>query len=204
MIRFVASCGWLIDMECDLHRGPGSVAEPSGGGAGRARKRLPTVGSLGSRFAENQDPTLVQDTLHREPCDFTRKITTEPGMESPRPSAQRRPAAPCVQVTPDISVQPPLSRRGSGPGLLLVVLATLDLTRHEKTLDPPPLKKWAEEGYAVAQILVGEDRASSFADQLGTAISELEKLHECSGDKFGLVGMETPSSRRIISLHPVC
>lgn len=125
-------------------------------------------------------------------------------MESPRPSAQGRPAAPCVQVTPDILVQPPLTRRGSGPGLLLVVSATLDLARHEKTLDPPPLKKWAEEGYAVAQILVGEDRVSSFADQLGTAISELEKLRECSGDKFGLVGTETSSSRRIISLHPVC
>jgi carboxymethylenebutenolidase len=27
---------------------------------------------------------------------------------------------------------------------------SLDLSRHEKTLDPPPLQKWAEEGYAVA------------------------------------------------------
>jgi carboxymethylenebutenolidase len=69
----------------------------------------------------------------------------------------------------------------------LVVSAALDLSRHEKTLDPPPLQKWAEEGYAVAQILV--DGRSSIADQLGIAVNELQKLPECSGDKMGLVGM---------------
>ncbi|KAL2264211.1 hypothetical protein VTK26DRAFT_487 [Humicola hyalothermophila] len=99
-----------------------------------------------------------------------------------------RPATACRHVTPTISIQPPLTRRGSGPGLVLVVSATLDLRRHEKTLDPPPLKKWAEEGYAVAQILVG-DGASSFADQLAIAMSELEKLPERTGDKFGLVAI---------------
>ncbi len=107
-------------------------------------------------------------------------------MDSKSPPAQR-PTAPSVQVTPDITIQPPLSRRGVGPGLVLVVSAALDLRGHEKTLDPPPLKKWAEEGYAVAQILV-HDGASNMADQLGIAIAELEKLPERFGNKFGLVG----------------
>lgn len=108
-------------------------------------------------------------------------------MDSHAPAAQR-PSAPLVPVTPQLSIQPPLSRRGHGPGLVLVVSATLDLSRHEKTLDPPPQQKWAEEGYAVAQILVN-DGASGIAEQLGTAIAELGKLPECIGDKYGLVGM---------------
>jgi carboxymethylenebutenolidase len=110
-------------------------------------------------------------------------------MDSHAPTAQS-PSAPLVQVTQELSIQPPLSRRGSGPGLVLVVSAALDLSRHEKTLDPPPQQKWAEEGYVVAQILVGDgDGVSGIAEQLGTAIAELEKLPECTGDKFGLVGM---------------
>ena len=108
-------------------------------------------------------------------------------MDSHAPTSQR-PSAPRVQVTQELSIQPPLSRRGSGPGLVLVVSAALDLSRHEKTLDPPPQQKWVEEGYAVAQILVS-DGLSGIAEQLGTAIAELEKLPECTGDKFGLVGM---------------
>lgn len=108
-------------------------------------------------------------------------------MDSKAPTAQW-PSAPCVQVTSDISIQPPLSRRGSGPGLLLLVSAALDLSRHEKTLDPPPRQKWAEEGYAVAQILVGEN-ASDVAGQLAIAMGGLERLPECTGDKVGLVGM---------------
>ncbi|KAK4040685.1 hypothetical protein C8A01DRAFT_15497 [Parachaetomium inaequale] len=107
-------------------------------------------------------------------------------MDINAPTAQR-PSAPCVQVTPEISIQPPLSRRGNGPGLVLVVSAALDLSRHDKTLDPPPLQKWAEEGYAVAQILVSGE--SNVADHLRTATAELEKLPECSGDKMGLVAM---------------
>lgn len=108
-------------------------------------------------------------------------------MASTSPTFQR-PSAECFQVTPDVSIQPPLSRRGSGPGLVLVVPATLDLCRHDKTLDPPPRQKWAEEGYAVAQILI-KDGSSTIVDQVGIAIAELKKLPTCSGDKFGVVGM---------------
>ena len=115
-------------------------------------------------------------------------------MNSGSPTAQR-PSAHCFEVTPQLSIQPPLSRRGNGPGLVLVVSAALDLSRHDKTLDPPPLRKWAEEGYAVAQILVN-DGVADVAGQLGTAVAELEKLPECSGDNFGLVGMDAFSPTR--------
>ena len=117
-------------------------------------------------------------------------------MNSGSPTAQR-PSAHCFEVTPQLSIQPPLSRRGNGPGLVLVVSAALDLSRHDKTLDPPPLRKWAEEGYAVAQILVS-DGVADVAGQLGTAVAELEKLPECSGDKFGLVGMDAFSPNSVL------
>lgn len=110
-------------------------------------------------------------------------------MDANAPTSQR-PSAASVQVTPEISIQPPLSRRGNGPGLVLVVPRDLDLSRHEKTLDPPPRQKWAEEGYAVAQVL--DDGKSNIVDQLRVALAKLEELPECSGDKFGLVGMIRP------------
>lgn len=107
-------------------------------------------------------------------------------------SGKPSPSAPCVQVTPDISIQSPLSRRGNGPGLVLVVSENLDLSWHEKTLDPPPLQKWAEEGYCVAQIRIHE--GSNLASQLGIAVAELQKRPECTGEKFGLIG-NSPNAR---------
>ncbi|KAK0620664.1 carboxymethylenebutenolidase [Immersiella caudata] len=99
-------------------------------------------------------------------------------------------AAP-LQVTPKITIQPPLSRRGTGPGLVLIVSSDLNLSSHEKTLDPPPLQKWAEESYAVAQIAIGRD-ASGLSGQIGVALAELQKLPECEGaDKVGAIAHDS-------------
>ncbi|KAK0723539.1 hypothetical protein B0T26DRAFT_706741 [Lasiosphaeria miniovina] len=115
------------------------------------------------------------------------------------------PSASCVEVTAEISMQPPLSWRGAGPGLILVVAADLDLSHHGKTLDPPPLQKWAEEGYAVAQIRV-DDHASALPGQLAVALAELAKLPECSSvDKVGLVVIHRKVSESLIEAvqaHP--
>jgi hypothetical protein len=70
---------------------------------------------------------------------------------------------------------------------VLVVSTAVDLSEDDKTLDPPPLKKWAEESYAVAQVLVN-DSFDDVQEKLSTAIAELKKLPELTGDKFGLVG----------------
>jgi len=56
------------------------------------------------------------------------------------------PSAKAFNISSSITIQPPLSRRGEGPGLLLIVPEDLDLGSSSKTLDPPPLQKWAEEG----------------------------------------------------------
>lgn len=102
-------------------------------------------------------------------------------------------------VMSEITVHPPLSRRGTGPGLILLAPAALDLSAHEKSLDPPPLQKWAEESYAVAQITVGED-ASGLAEHLGTALAELEKLPECeTTEKVGLVVIASSLDAALLS-----
>jgi carboxymethylenebutenolidase len=94
------------------------------------------------------------------------------------------PSAKAIPINDAITLQPPLTRRGTGPGLLLLVPGSLDLNGHEKTLDPPPLQKWAEEGYAVAQIISDNDIKSS----ISKAIEELGNLQECeSTSKIGLI-----------------
>ena len=56
------------------------------------------------------------------------------------------------QVSPHILFQAPLSQRGRGPGLILVLDHYALLTESEKNWDLPPLRKWAEEGFAVVQV----------------------------------------------------
>lgn len=85
-------------------------------------------------------------------------------------------------------VQPPLTRRGHGPGLLLVVPSGLDLASSEKTVDPPPLQKWAEEGFAVAQLTIAADGSNQLADRIDEAVKALKELKECdSADKLGVI-----------------
>ncbi|KAF2722922.1 NTF2-like protein [Polychaeton citri CBS 116435] len=84
-----------------------------------------------------------------------------------------------------VSIQPPLSRRGVGPGLILILDESLDLRKSTKTLDPPPLQKWAEEGYAVAQI---SSSATDFEKRFNEASYQLKDLETCeSMSGFGLI-----------------
>lgn len=67
------------------------------------------------------------------------------------------PTPPQAQViSPHLTLQAPLSRRGRGPGLILVLNHYDAIAASEKHLDPPPLQKWAEEGFAVVQVCVFE------------------------------------------------
>lgn len=111
---------------------------------------------------------------------------------------------PRIQITPEITVQPPLSRRGTGPGLILVVPSDLDLGPHEQTLDPPPLQKWAEESFAVAQIIlpVASDgaRPGDISDRITTAVEALGNLPDycCSpSGKVGVIGNYAPTNQLV-------
>lgn len=98
------------------------------------------------------------------------------------------PSAKPYKVSEGIQIQPPLTRRGHGPGLVLLIPEGIDTKFHEKTLDPPPLQKWAEEGWAVAEIRVSNDD-SGFQKRLNDALAALQKLDVCDTiGKTGLIG----------------
>ncbi|KAF9875568.1 carboxymethylenebutenolidase [Colletotrichum karsti] len=97
-----------------------------------------------------------------------------------------------------ITIQPPLSRRGHGPGLLILVEQGIDLSKHDKILDPPPAQKWAEEGYAVAQIVVATGD-SEVTNKIESAIESLKALESCDDkDRFGVIACLTASSTQVV------
>ncbi|UPX11820.1 Carboxymethylenebutenolidase [Ascochyta rabiei] len=89
---------------------------------------------------------------------------------------------PPQQISPHLILQPPLSRRGKGPGLILVLDHYALIEASEQHLDPPPLQKWAEEGFAVAQVLVPGKVEDGGEFPLDRA---LEALKSCEGCIFG-------------------
>ncbi|PGG97073.1 hypothetical protein AJ79_09346 [Helicocarpus griseus UAMH5409] len=110
----------------------------------------------------------------------------DPQEEEPAPL----PSAPPKQLGPNLTLQPPLSRRGHGPGLLLLLPDNIVLDKSKETLDPPPLQKWAEEGYAVVEVRIPSTSESGFS--IVSAIQHgqgaLRDLPECDiKDRFGLI-----------------
>ncbi|GJJ12988.1 hypothetical protein Clacol_007235 [Clathrus columnatus] len=104
------------------------------------------------------------------------------------------PSAPQIllQSKSKIILQPPLSRRGHGPGLIVFLpdfqntsLDEFKLTS-KKLLDPEPVQKWAEEGFAVVGIY--ENQEQNIQDTLQLAISALIELDSVDiKDKFGVI-----------------
>ncbi|KAL4783333.1 hypothetical protein BJX76DRAFT_258881 [Aspergillus varians] len=107
------------------------------------------------------------------------------------------PSAPIVQISPNIVLQPPLSRCGRGPGLLLIrPTGYTHCQAKNDTLDPEPLQKWAEESFAVAQITLNSESSSSegsVSDLVQIAVDALNSLAECNRkDWFGLLVYGSP------------
>lgn len=98
------------------------------------------------------------------------------------------PSAQAFAVSETITIQPPLTRRGHGPALIILVPTGLDVGHAAKTIDPPPLQKWAEEGFTVAQIQVADSSASTLKDNLRQALDACSSLKDCDeGPSIGLV-----------------
>ncbi|GAA5874823.1 hypothetical protein JCM8547_005251 [Rhodosporidiobolus lusitaniae] len=120
------------------------------------------------------------------------------------------PSAQSVDLAPNVKLQPPLSRRGHGPGLVIVIPSPIapsdegkdggsaeqeEQEKMRKLLDPPPLQKWAEEGYAVLQLEVrgvGEEKEGDwgFEKVASEGVKRLLKTRECSSDRVGLIVYE--------------
>ncbi|EXJ60016.1 hypothetical protein A1O7_04164 [Cladophialophora yegresii CBS 114405] len=110
------------------------------------------------------------------------------------------PTAELVKVTDHISLLPPLSRRGHGPGLVLVLPENAPRYPRDGVICvdgiPPPLLKWAEEGFAVVEIRCGgsDGMGSENVEKaaLQKAITALEECDKCDAkDGIGMIFYDT-------------
>ena len=99
------------------------------------------------------------------------------------------PNAPTVELDHGLILQPPLSRCGYGPGLIILRPNRLaDCQDRNDSLDPEPLIKWAEESYMAVQITVNAQSHTSELVEAG--INIFLSRDECQPkDKFALLGM---------------
>ncbi|KAL4923702.1 uncharacterized protein BDV17DRAFT_233383 [Aspergillus undulatus] len=102
------------------------------------------------------------------------------------------PSAPLRQLCLNVVLQPPLSRSGHGPGLVIIRSSVHAACQaNNNTLDPEPIKKWAEESFAVAQVTL--DAEASQSEELVwrllvLANDGLLSLAECDNkEKVGLL-----------------
>ncbi|KAG5645746.1 hypothetical protein DXG03_005283 [Asterophora parasitica] len=115
---------------------------------------------------------------------------------SPNEQPVALPSAPLVSLSQSEVLQPPLTRRGTGPGIILILPHFEDLNLRmagPKPLDPEPIQKWAEEGFTVAGVTPSSPDWSS-EQSLKKATDALLGLKELdTHDKFAVVG--TPDHR---------
>jgi carboxymethylenebutenolidase len=101
-----------------------------------------------------------------------------------------------VFLAANVKLQRPLSRRSKGPGLLIFLPDQDHRTQQaRKTLDPVPLQKWAEEGFAVVEVTI--DGAGSLPardvlnveDACERAVEALTASPDCMSDgHVGVIG----------------
>nr|POE96457.1 hypothetical protein CFP56_56507 [Quercus suber] len=109
-----------------------------------------------------------------------------------------------AKLAPGLTRVTPLSRRGKGPGLLVLVDEAASGCTVENGI-VTPLMKWAEEGYCVVEI-TREAFESDDSAPLETALHQLGRTEECEPkDVFGLVCYEYSlweKARRILKASP--
>jgi carboxymethylenebutenolidase len=95
------------------------------------------------------------------------------------------------RLAPGVILSQPLSRKGSGPGLIVIVPqsgASGDSTLRIENGVPSPLMKWGEESYTVVELL--EEAFLEGKDPISLAVSELSKAEKCEPkNAIGVIGM---------------
>ncbi|CAK1365070.1 hypothetical protein CB0940_08692 [Cercospora beticola] len=106
------------------------------------------------------------------------------GSSPPVPVKPQKPE----QVTEGVTLLKPLSRRGHGPGMIILAPNDERAAPVEIQDGIPSLRmKWAEEGYCVAEI-----RPNASSGALKAAVQALESCTECEPkDKMGLICYDT-------------
>jgi len=99
------------------------------------------------------------------------------------------PSAKLQILKPGLSLQPPLTRLGSGPGLILLTTPEIyDEKVTQRDDAPTAVLKWAEEGYTVFQISAEAVGPSEIETVLDEALGAFDQCDACQPkDKVGLV-----------------
>lgn len=91
-------------------------------------------------------------------------------------------------VAPGVALLRPLSRRGTGPGMIILTSDYHDSLAINNGV-PSPLVKWAEEGYAVVEVQA-KAMFGGLDKVMESAIQILMECDKCEPkDKIGLVGL---------------
>lgn len=116
--------------------------------------------------------------------------TSAPSLPPLQPLPQPR----LEQLLPGVSLLLPLSRRGTGPGLILLVP---DLGSSILSIEngiPSPVIKWAEESYVVAAIDASAFESSEQGEEILLKVTHVLNENSCCDIKsrIGLIG-KSPS-----------
>ncbi|KAK4053637.1 hypothetical protein OIO90_003876 [Microbotryomycetes sp. JL221] len=106
------------------------------------------------------------------------------------------PAWPLTHLAPGVELQRPLSHRGRGPGLVLLLPPDAPIFEPEKgapisdlpCLEPRPIQKFAEESFAVLAI----EYSGNSAPSVPQYINALKTIPQREGAHIGLVGKFHP------------
>ena len=102
------------------------------------------------------------------------------------------PPLPVVKLTDlsaGLALIEPLTRKGTGPGLILLPHSSISKERRTEITEgvPAPLIKWAEEGYAVVEV-----REEALGDPKAALQAALDALYKCpkcdQANAVGIVG----------------
>lgn len=111
---------------------------------------------------------------------------------SPAEQAVALPSAPKITISNNAVFQPPLTRRGTGPGIIIFLPPSTDVKLripHDKGLDPEPIQKWAEEGFAVVGVTPPPSSWSIVEEALKRGVDVLLSAEELDiKDKFAVIG----------------
>ena len=88
------------------------------------------------------------------------------------------------------TLQPPLTRRGHGPGIIIFMpptdaLAAADVLG-KKPIDPEPQLKWAEEGFAVIAMACSPSQVHEGLKMATQALTDCDSVDVHS--RFAIVG----------------
>ncbi|GLB33427.1 putative lea domain protein [Lyophyllum shimeji] len=121
---------------------------------------------------------------------------------SPNEQPVSLPSARPIFLSETVVLQPPLTRRGTGPGIILVLPHTEDLNLRSKgtpPLDPEPVQKWAEEGFVVAAI-TPDSPDWSFEQPRTRCIDALLGLKELdTREKFAVIVYEPKAAPSVMA-----